>query len=54
MIFLGNEVVTLIDGFVEAGEHEIEFKADGLASGVYLYRLQSEDLVETRKMVLLR
>lgn len=51
---LGNEVTTLVNGFMEAGEHEIEFQADNLSSGVYIYRLETKDFIETKKMVLLR
>lgn len=51
---LGNEVATLVDGFMEAGEHKIEFEANDLASGVYVYRLQADGFIETKKMVLLR
>jgi hypothetical protein len=46
--------VTLVDGFMEAGQHEVEFEATGLASGVYVYRLQADGFIETKKMVLLR
>ncbi len=51
---LGNEVATLVNDFVEAGHHEIEFKAADLASGVYVYQLQTEGFVETRKMIFLK
>ncbi|HSL89494.1 MAG TPA: YCF48-related protein [Ignavibacteriaceae bacterium] len=51
---LGNEVTTLVDGFKEAGYHSIEFNAAGLASGVYLYKLQAGSFTETKKMMLIR
>jgi hypothetical protein len=51
---LGNEVATLVDEFMEAGQHEVEFNANNLASGVYIYRIQTEEFTETKKMVLLR
>jgi len=62
---LGNEVATLVDEFKPAGSYEVEFNtstsAGDLASGVYVYRLQSAPSVgsgraftETKKMVLLR
>ncbi len=51
---LGREVATLLDGFSEAGEKSVEFKASHLASGVYFYRLMAGDFVETKKLVLLK
>ena len=51
---LGQKVATLIEGEQEAGYHEAKFDASGLASGVYLYRLQAGDFVQTRRLVLLR
>lgn len=51
---LGNEVATLVDEFKPAGSYEIEFNSDNLASGVYIYRLQTDGFTETKKMVLLR
>ncbi|HXF99336.1 MAG TPA: T9SS type A sorting domain-containing protein [Bacteroidota bacterium] len=50
---LGREVATLVNGNLQAGSYEITFNADGLASGVYLYRLQAGKFVQTRKLVLL-
>ena len=51
---LGNEVVTLVDEFKPAGSYEVEFNASNLSSGVYFYKLQSGNFVETKKMILLR
>lgn len=51
---LGNEVRTLVDETQNSGEHEVEFNATGLASGVYIYRFESASYVDTKKMVLLR
>jgi len=35
----GREVATLVDGFKDAGMHEVTFNATGLAAGVYVYNL---------------
>jgi hypothetical protein len=51
---LGEEVVTLVSYRLSAGSYSYEWDATNLASGVYLYRLQAGDYVETRKMVLMR
>jgi hypothetical protein len=51
---LGEEVATLLSASLLSGSHSVEWDASNLASGVYLYRLQAGDYVETRKMVLMR
>jgi photosystem II stability/assembly factor-like uncharacterized protein len=51
---LGNEFATLVDEYREAGSYEVEFDASGLASGLYLYRLQAEGYIETKKMILIK
>ena len=51
---LGREVAVLVDGSLAPGEHTGTFDAGGLPSGVYLYRLQAEDAVQTGVMTLLR
>ena len=50
----GERVALLIDADEEAGEHEVVFSANGLASGAYVYRLRAGDYVEARKLVILR
>jgi hypothetical protein len=51
---LGQQVATLIKGEVEAGYHEVQFYPQGLASGVYVYRLQAGDFVQSKKLLLLK
>jgi hypothetical protein len=59
---LGREVSVLINEEKPAGEHQVIFDAKNLASGVYFYRLQvnqlsrgqSSTFTETKKLVLLR
>jgi hypothetical protein len=50
----GRRVATLVDARQEAGEHRVRWNAQGLASGIYLYRIETPTRSETRKMVLLR
>jgi hypothetical protein len=50
----GQKVAILLDEKQPAGSHQIEFDATGLASGVYLYRLEALGSVQMRKMVLMR
>jgi len=51
---LGREVTTLVIEENQPGNHEVEFDATDLASGVYLYRMQAGDFVQTKKMILLK
>ena len=51
---LGQEVATLVSDVQTAGRYEVEFTAAKFATGVYFYRLQAGDFVETKKLVLLR
>jgi hypothetical protein len=51
---LGNEVASLINEKKPAGEYEIDFDASDLTSGIYLYKLQTENYVETKKMILIK
>ncbi|NNG26688.1 MAG: T9SS type A sorting domain-containing protein [Ignavibacteriaceae bacterium] len=51
---LGNEVATLVDDEKLAGSYDVEFDANGLTSGIYFYTLVAGNVIETKKMVLLR
>jgi predicted outer membrane repeat protein len=51
---LGRNIQTLPDEYREAGSHAVTFDASDISSGVYFYRLQAGDMVETKRMVLLK
>ncbi len=51
---LGQKVATLVDRVQNSGNHKLNFNASNLASGVYLYRMQSTNFTLTKKMVLLK
>jgi hypothetical protein len=51
---LGQEVATLVDGRMEAGIHHATFDGANLASGVYLYRLESVGFSAVHKMLLMK
>jgi hypothetical protein len=51
---LGKEVATLVDGVEEPGYKSVKWDASGVASGMYFYRLQAGEFVQTRKLLLLR
>ncbi len=51
---LGRKVMTLISEDQTAGEHSARFQAQGLAGGLYLYRLQTGEKSLTRTMMLVK
>ena len=51
---LGNEVTTLVNGFLAAGSHQVIFTPQKLSSGIYFYRLQAGALSTMKKMVLMQ
>ena len=55
---IGQEVASLVNGFVRAGEHEVILNASSarshLTSGVYIYRLESGSSLAIKKLVLLK
>jgi photosystem II stability/assembly factor-like uncharacterized protein len=51
---LGSEVVTLVNEEKPAGSYKVEFKAADIPSGVYFYRMQTQNFSMTKKMILLR
>lgn len=51
---LGKEVTRLINSNKQAGNHEVEFNAENLSSGMYIYRIESGRFAETRKMLLIK
>ncbi len=51
---LGQKVAVLSEGRQEAGYHTVQFNADGMASGVYYYRLRTEHVQQIKRMLLLK
>jgi len=51
---LGNEVTTLVNAEKDQGVYTINFDANNLASGLYLYRIQAGSFIDTKKMILLK
>jgi hypothetical protein len=51
---LGQEVATLVNEEKPIGKYEINFNASNLSSGVYFYKIQTGDFVQTKKMILLK
>jgi len=51
---LGRKIITLVDDYKEPGSYEVVFDASTYASGVYMYRLTTENYVLSRKMLYLK
>ena len=51
---LGKEVQTLVSEVKSAGSYEVSFNAASLSSGVYFYKLESGNFIDTKKMFLLK
>lgn len=51
---LGREVAVLVDADVTAGQHEVQFDAQGLPSGSYIYRMDMAEGSIERRLVLLK
>jgi hypothetical protein len=51
---LGQEVMTILNDFKQAGTHTAKFDAGNLASGVYIYQLKAGSVNLQRKMMLIK
>jgi|GEM_PF-974305 len=51
---LGNEIATLVNGDVSAGEHTIHFDGSNLSTGVYYVKLEATNFVSMKKMLLVK
>jgi hypothetical protein len=51
---LGDEIATLVNENKEAGRYSVVFNASSYVSGVYLYKIQAGNFVQTKKMILLK
>lgn len=51
---LGSEIATLVNEEKLAGSYQMNFDATALPSGIYFYRLQAGDFIQTKKMILMK
>ncbi len=51
---IGQEIRTLVNEFKESGVNIINFDASSLNSGIYIYKIEAGNFVQTRKMTLLK
>ncbi len=51
---IGNEVASLVNEKQSAGIYSVTFDGSGLSSGIYYYKIESGDFLDSRKMILLK
>ena len=51
---LGREVATLLDEFKTAGYHTVDFDGSSLSSGMYFYRIKTNEFEAIKKMLLIK
>ena len=51
---LGREVKTLVNEYKQPGTYQVSFYAEGLSSGIYFYRIETNNFISTKKCVLLK
>ncbi len=51
---IGEDVLTLVNEEKAAGSYEINFNASGFTSGIYYYKLQTDNFAQTKKMILMK
>lgn len=51
---IGQEVAHLVNGYREAGQYSVNWNASNLSSGIYIYRLEANNNIITKKMALLK
>jgi hypothetical protein len=51
---LGKEVKTLVNKNLVAGQYDVTFDGSELTSGVYIYQLNADNRIESKKMMMLK
>ena len=51
---LGQKILTLVDENKTAGNYSVNFNAENLESGIYFYRLQTDNYIKSKRMVLMK
>jgi hypothetical protein len=51
---LGREITTLVNEKLNAGRYEVDWNGSGYPSGVYFYKLRTDEFTDVKKMVLLK
>ena len=50
----GQQIEVLVDGIQAAGQHAVSWQPDGLSSGTYFYRLETQDFVASKRMIFIK
>jgi hypothetical protein len=51
---LGEKIETIVEGLYEAGFYKVLYNAHNLPSGAYIYRIESSEFVQVKKLMLLK
>ena len=51
---LGNQIDVIADGVKSAGSYSVKWNASNNASGIYFYKLETDNFVQVRKMILMK
>jgi hypothetical protein len=51
---LGKEVTTLVNETKQPGSYTVGFDGSDLASGIYFYKMEAGEFIETKRMILLK
>ena len=51
---IGSEISTLVNSMKSPGTYEVKFDAGQLTSGIYIYKIQAGDFLQTKKMILMK
>ncbi|MGH2575313.1 MAG: T9SS type A sorting domain-containing protein, partial [Ignavibacteria bacterium] len=51
---LGREVDVLVNEFTRAGQYEVQFDGNNIASGTYFYRIEAGDFTDVKKMIFVK
>jgi hypothetical protein len=51
---IGSKVATIVNEYKPAGNYSVQFNGNNLASGIYLYRLESGNYSSTKKFILMK
>ena len=51
---LGEQVASLVNRVQKAGRYDVEYNASTLSSGVYVYRIKTENFTSSKKLILMK